>query len=156
VSTTAIEIRPAVTEDIGEILKFEQGVVAAERPLTDQLKAGEVHYYDVAALVASSTSHVLVAVDSGRLIGTGHASIKSSLEYLAHDQHAYLGLMYVDPEFRGRGIIQSIIADLMQWARTMGVSDFYLDVYAQNQSAVKAYEKFGFKANLIEMKMHDR
>jgi ribosomal protein S18 acetylase RimI-like enzyme len=44
----------------------------------------------------------------------------------------------------------------MQWARTMGVSDFYLDVYAQNQSAVKAYEKFGFKANLIEMKMHDR
>jgi GNAT superfamily N-acetyltransferase len=156
VITTVIEIRPAVTEDIDAILKFEQGVVAAERPLNDQLKTGEVHYYDVAALVASSTSQVLVAEDAGRLIGTGHASIKASLEYLAHDQHAYLGLMYVDPEFRGRGIIQSIIADLMQWARTMGVSDFYLDVYAQNQSAVKAYEKFGFKPNLIEMKMHDR
>ena len=134
--TTVIEIRPAVTEDIDAILKFEQGVVAAERPLNDQLKTGEVHYYDVAALVASRTSQVLVAEDAGRLIGTGHASIKASLEYLAHDQHAYLGLMYVDPEYRGRGIIQSIIADLMQWARTMGVSDFYLDVYAQNQSAV--------------------
>ena len=150
------EIRPAVTEDIDTILQFEQGVVAAERPLNDKLKTGTVHYYDVAALVASDSSQVLVAVEAGRLVGTGHASIKESLDYLTHDKHAYLGLMYVDPEFRGRGIIQSIIADLMGWARTKGIADFYLDVYAGNQSAVKAYEKFGFEANLIEMKMHDQ
>ena len=155
-NTTVIEIRPAVADDIESILTFEQGVVAAERPFNDKLKTGEVHYYDVAALVGSDSSQVLVAEVSGRLVGTGHASIKDSLEYLTHEQHACLGLMYVDPEFRGRGIIQSIIADLMQWARTMGVSDFYLDVYAGNQSAVKAYEKFGFEPNLIEMKMHDR
>lgn len=154
--TKVIEIRPAVADDIESILKFEQGVVAAERPFNDKLKYGHVQYYDIAALVASDLAQVLVAEESGRLIGTGHASIKASLEYLTHDTHAYLGLMYVDPEFRGRGIIQSIITDLMQWARTLGVADFYLDVYAGNQSAVKAYEKFGFKPNLIEMKMHDQ
>ena len=154
-TNTSIEIRPATLDDVPAILAFEQGVVTAERPFNDKLKSGEIHYYDVADLVARSSSQVLVAEVSGRLVGTGHASIKESLGYLTHDAHAYLGLMYVDPEYRGEGIIQSIIADLLQWARARGVTDFYLDVYAANQPALKAYEKFGFQASLIEMKMHD-
>ena len=102
-----IKIRVATARDVDTILKFEQGVVAAERPFNDKLKSGEVHYYDVAALVADDSSMLLVAEDAEELIATGHASIKRSLDYLEHDYHAYLGLMYVDPAYRGRGIIQA-------------------------------------------------
>ena len=63
--------------------------------------------------------------------------------------------MYVAPEYRGQGIIQAIISQLLEWSRSQGVSDFYLDVYADNESAVRAYEKFGFEASVIEMKLHD-
>lgn len=150
-----VNIRPAVTTDIATLLEFEQGVVAAERPYNDELKTGVVHYYDVAALIASDESLVLVAEQDGRTIGTGHATIKRSLEYLFHDRHAYLGLMYVEPEYRGQGIIQRIIAALIDWSREQDVTDYYLDVYANNQSAVSAYEKYGFQQSLIEMRLHD-
>jgi GNAT superfamily N-acetyltransferase len=151
-----IQIRAATASDLDTILRFEQGVVAAERPFNDKLKNGEVHYYDVADLIARDSSRVLVAEDSGQLVATGHASIRKSLDYLEHEYDAYLGLMYVDPAYRGQGIIQAIIAELLQWSRSQGVADFYLDVYADNESAVRAYEKFGFQASVIEMKLHDK
>ncbi len=151
-----VAIRSATEHDIDSLLLFEQGVVGEERPLNDSLKEGEVHYYDVAELVASEASMVLVAEVAGELVGTGHATIKKSLDYLEHDQHAYFGLMYVDPGFRRRGIIQSIIEELIVWSRGQGVSDYYLDVYSQNGPAIKAYEKLGFKPNLIEMSLHDK
>jgi GNAT superfamily N-acetyltransferase len=151
-----IRIRAATANDLDTILRFEQGVVAAERPFNNRLKNGEVHYYDVAELIARDSSRVLVAEDSGRLFATGHASIRKSLDYLDHDYHAYLGLMYVAPEYRGQGIIQAIISQLLEWSRSQGIADFYLDVYADNESAVRAYEKFGFQSSVIEMKLHDK
>ena len=152
---TKISIREATAADLPTILTFEQGVVSAERPFNTRLKQGTVHYYDMAALIGSDQTMVLVAEVSGRLIGTGHASLRTSSDYLEHDRHAYLGLMFVEPEYRGQGVIQSIIEKLLEWGRGEGIVDFCLDVYAENESAVRAYEKFGFVRNLVEMKLHD-
>ena len=63
--------------------------------------------------------------------------------------------MYVEPSHRGQGIIQRIIEELLVWSRGEGVTDFFLDVYTGNESAVRAYEKFGFKAHMLEMKLRD-
>lgn len=147
-------IREASPADLGTVLAFEQGVVRAERPFTDVLKDGEVHYYDVAALIESSQTMLLVAELNGELVGTGHATLKQSLEYLSHDRHAYLGLMYVTPECRGQGIVQQIIDKLVEWAKSKGIDECYLDVYSANEPAVRAYEKYGFRKNLVEMKLH--
>jgi ribosomal protein S18 acetylase RimI-like enzyme len=148
-------IREATAADLTTILRFEQGVVKAERPFISALKSGTVHYYDMAAMITSDQTLVLVAECSGVLIGTGHATLRTSLDYLRHDRDAYLGLMYVEPDFRGQGIVKDIIETLLAWARSEGVVDFYLDVIAENEPAVRAYEKFGFERNLIEMKLHD-
>ena len=39
------------------------------------------------------------------------------------------------------GLIQSLIS----WGKNQGMQDFYLEAYAENNSALKAYEKLGFK-----------
>ncbi len=153
--TPKINIREATVADLATILRFEQGVVKAERPFNSTLKSGTIHYYDMAAMIVSEQSLVLVAECSGALIGTGHATLRTSLDYLQHDRDAYLGLMYVEPDFRGQGVVQDIIETLLAWARSEGVVDFYLDVFAENEPAVRAYEKFGFERNLIEMKLHE-
>jgi len=44
-----------------------------------------------------------------------------------------------------------ILQDLVSWGRRRGVTDFYLDVYAENASAVRAYEKFGFRGSLLDV-----
>ena len=150
-----IKIREATPADLPVLLAFEQGVVEAERPYNSKIKADSVHYYDIAELIAHSESRVLVAEKSDRLIATGHSTLKRSSDYFVHDRHAYLGLMYVEPAYRGQGVIQAIIDELLVWARGQGIQDFFLEVYAENESAVRAYEKFGFRPHMLEMKLSD-
>ena len=62
--------------------------------------------------------------------------------------------MYVNPDYRGQGLNNKLMQALMDWATTRGIYDFYLDVYAGSQSAISAYEKLGFEASLVEMKLN--
>jgi GNAT superfamily N-acetyltransferase len=148
-------IREATAADLPALLAFEQGVVESERPYDSSIKAGSVHYYDLAELIVRADSLVLVAEIADQLIATGHSTLKKSAEHFEHDRHAYLGLMFVDPSYRGQGLIQRIIEGLLAWARGEGIKDFFLDVYPENDAAVRAYEKFGFRANMLEMTLRD-
>lgn len=148
-----IIIRAAVQADLPILKQFEQGIIATERPLNDCLKSEDICYYDIGALIDGESSTVLVAQDAGVLVGSGYARIKESKVHLTHDFHAYLGFMYVASSHRGQGINQLIIRALIGWGKTRGMQEFYLEAYADNSSALKAYEKLGFKASLVEMKL---
>lgn len=39
-------------------------------------------------------------------------------------------------------------------AESRGISEIQLDVYAANDSAIKAYEKFGFQPDLLKMRLN--
>jgi hypothetical protein len=54
------------------------------------------------------------------------------------------------------GLNKIILKNLVHWGQSQGVADFYLDVYAENSSAVRAYQKFGFEGSLLEMKFTAR
>jgi len=148
-----IIIRAAVQSDLPILKGFEQGIIATERPLNDSLKTDEICYYDISALIDADNSVVMVADDNGQVVGSGYARIKESKAHLVHDHHAYLGFMYVAPSHRGRGINQLIIQSLINWGKTQGMQDFYLDAYTQNHSAIRAYQKLGFNSSLVEMKL---
>ena len=64
-----------------------------------------------------------------------------------------MGFMYVDPKFRGQGVIQNIIEQLKQWSISLNIFETRLEVYSENTSAIKAYQKKGFENRMIEMKM---
>ena len=146
-------IRAAVQADLPILKEFEQGIIATERPFNDLLKSEYICYYDLGTLIAGENSNVMVAEDDGVIVGSGYARIKESKAHLTHDFHAYLGFMYVAPTHRGQGINQLIIQSLISWGNIKGMQDFYLEAYADNKSALKAYEKLGFKTSLIEMKL---
>jgi len=148
-----IIIRTAVQADLPILKGFEQGIIAAERPFNDCLKPGNICYYDIGALIADENSSVVVAEDNGVIVGSGYARIKQSKAHLQHELHTYLGFMYVAPSHRGQGINQMVIQALVKWGKEQGMQDFYLEAYADNTSALKAYQKLGFQASLIEMKL---
>lgn len=147
-----IQIRPAALSDLPTLLEFEQGVVAAERPMDPTIKSGGVQYYDLPAMIAASHIQLLVAEYQGKLVGSGYARIETGRHYLRHAQHAYLGFMYVDPAFRGQGINTQIIERLRQWADSQGITELRLDVYTINTRAIRAYEKAGFIPHLLQMR----
>jgi ribosomal protein S18 acetylase RimI-like enzyme len=148
-----ITVREAKIEELETLLEFEQGVVEAERPFDSTLRTGEIHYYDLAKLIESPLSAVFVAELDGDLIASGYVLEKEAKDYLKHEHYAYLGFMYVKPEYRRKGVNQQILDALLNWAKERKLTEIRLEVYSQNLSALKAYEKAGFKPLLLEMRL---
>lgn len=148
-----ITIRKATFDDLETLYRFEQGVIEAERPFDKTLKNGLIHYYDLEGMITASHIELLVADLGGELIGSGYARIEDAKPYLQHPKHGYLGFMYVDPNHRGKGVNMKIIQALKEWARSQNISELRLDVYHDNISAIKAYEKIGFSKHMIEMRL---
>jgi len=145
-------IRKAKRADLPVLLEFEQAIVEFERPFDPTLAPTDVNYYDLAGMIDAPQVELLVAEIDGEIIGSGYARLEESKVYLKHRRHAYLGFMYVVPSQRGQGVNQQIIAALTRWAVAQNVHEQRLDVYHDNQAAIRAYEKVGFRRHLTEMR----
>ncbi|WP_426476038.1 GNAT family N-acetyltransferase [Chryseobacterium sp. CBSDS_008] len=146
--------REATEQDLDILLEFEQGVVTAERPFNSTLIEGEIHYYDLNSLMRSPDATVIVAEENNEIIASGYALIKKSEKYYYQfEQYSYLGFMYVKPEHRGKGINKVITDELIAWSKSRGITEIRLEVYAQNESAIKAYEKAGFEPHILLMRL---
>lgn len=151
-----LHIRPATQDDLAILLTFEQGIVEAERPYDSTLKPGEIHYYDLAALIDSKEAEVLVVVDDDEIVGSGYAKVAASSGVRQHDFHAYLGFMYVKPSHRGQGVNQLILDALLEWATARDIFEIQLEVYPDNEAAMRAYSKAGFRPHLLRMRLDSR
>ena len=148
-----ISIRTAVIDDLPILLAFERGIIETERPWDPTVRTGnDVHYYDLAELVESPDAEVIVAVSDGEIVGSGYALIITAKPYRTYDRYAYLGFMYVVPEFRGAGVNKRIIEGLENWSRSQGVTEMILEVYAENSTAIRAYEKSGYAGIVLRMR----
>lgn len=147
--------REARSDDLCRLLELEQCVVEAERPFNPVIKPEGVRYYDFQKLMSSQDALLSVIEESGEIVCTGYIEIRPSKASFSHQKHGYLGFMFVSPEQRGKGLNQRLMDYLLEWGRGRGVTDFYLDVYAQNASAVRAYQKLGFEPLMVEMRLGD-
>lgn len=149
----SIQIRSASLDDLPTLLRFEQGIITAERPFDPTLVPGEFHYYDLAARIRDPDAEVVVAEDNGKVVAGGSAIIKEGNNYNTFHTYAFLGFMYVEPSYRGRGLNRLIIERLVEWSHLKGLKEIRLHVYSDNLNAIHAYEKVGFKKILTEMRM---
>ncbi|OPC01848.1 acetyltransferase [Elizabethkingia ursingii] len=148
-----IKLRHATEGDLPALLEFEQGVVTAERPYNPTLIEGEIHYYNLNSLIDSENAALIVAEDDENIIASGYALIKNTeKDYYNFDRYAYLGFMYVKPEYRGKGVNKLILDELTNWSKDQGVSEIRLEVYSDNVPAVKAYEKAAFEPLILLMR----
>jgi GNAT superfamily N-acetyltransferase len=148
-----ITTRTAILEDLETLLTFEQGIIKAERPFDETLKLGQISYYDIRQMILETETEVAVAEINDRIVGSGYAKIIEAKPYYTFEKYAYLGFMYTDSDFRGLGINSKIIQYLKDWCISQNVNEMRLDVYETNQSAVKAYEKYGFKKDMVNMRI---
>ena len=151
--TIYMTTRKATVNDINILLAFEQKIIDAERAFDSTLKKGHTYYYDIQKMITDPVVEIVVAELNNEVIGCGYARIKKSEPYLAHENYAYLGFMYVVPEYRGMGVNKNIIEALKQWIVSRGITEIRLEVYYTNEAAVRAYQKAGFSKHMIEMRM---
>ncbi|GLU42471.1 GNAT family N-acetyltransferase [Allomuricauda sp. NBRC 101325] len=152
-SLSNLIIREAHLDDLPVLLQFEQEIVKAERPFDPTIREGHVSYYDLKSMIADSNACVVVAEVDGHIVSSGYAIIKKARHYLDHEDYAYLGFMFTDVVYRGKGINAQVIDFLKIWAEAKGLNEIRLTVYNDNLPAIKAYEKVGFKKHIIEMRL---
>ncbi len=147
-------VRKATLEDVPVLLEFEQGLIKAERPMDETIKDGKISYYNVSEFIKNDDSELYVVELNGEIVASGYAKIKPDRHYLKHAKQGYLGFMFVPESRRGKGYNKLIIDALKAWCRERQVFEIRLDVYDVNHSAIRAYEKAGFKKHLITMRMN--
>ena len=147
-----IKIRKATLNDLEQLLVFEQELIKFERAFDPTVKADPVNYYDLKGMLTAPHIEVAVAEVNNKLIASGYARIERSKPFLKYSDHAYLGFMYVLPEYRGKGINKKIIDHLKSWAAAQNIIEFRLEVYYDNVSAIQAYKKIGFSSYSLEMR----
>ncbi len=148
----SLKIRPATKSDISRLREFEQGVIAAEHPLSMNLKADPISYYDLESMLIEDNYEILVVFVDDKTVGCGYARLDESRDFFKHPLNVYLGFMYVVPEYRGQGISGRLMEALIAWGKEKGAGEARLDVYSQNESAVRAYEKAGFHGLMLHMR----
>ncbi|MFK7951809.1 MAG: GNAT family N-acetyltransferase [Ekhidna sp.] len=148
-----INTRSATLDDLPILIEFEQGIIDYERPMDPTLKEDPISYYDLNKLISSFDSEVIVAIIDNEIIGSGYVKVLKAKPYLNHDRFGYIGFMFVQPKHRGKGVNKVINEALISWSRKQGLNEIRLEVYDQNDSAIKAYEKAGYSKNLVEMRM---
>ena len=149
-------LRKATLEDVPILMDFMKGIVDAERPMDVTIKEGEVIYYDLSEIINNVDSELFVVELNNELIASGYAKIKNDRHYLKHTKQGYLGFMFVPEKHRGNGYNKLIVGTLLQWCKARNIHEIRLDVYDDNPSAIRAYEKVGFKKHLINMRLDIR
>ena len=147
-------VRKATLEDLPVLMEFMDGLVNAERPMDPTIKEGKVIYYDLSEIMANEESDLYVVELNNELAASGYAKIKDDRPYLKHKKQGYLGFMFVPEKHRGNGYNKLIMDALLKWGEDRNIFEISLDVYDDNPSAIRAYEKAGLKKHLITMRMN--
>jgi len=145
--------RAAQLPDVPSLLKMEQALIESERPFDSALKARDAIYYDLEFLISDPDSYLMVVEAHNKIVGSTSGQLRQSKDCHEHERHCYLGFIYVDPGFRGRGIASDLIEALKAWSVSHGVKQFFLEVYTKNESAIRAYEKAGFSGLSVKMEL---
>jgi ribosomal protein S18 acetylase RimI-like enzyme len=65
------------------------------------------------------------------------------------DRHAYIFLLYVQPEHRRRGLGSALVRLAETWAIERGDRQIGLQVFANNQPALNLYTKLGYQTQSL-------
>ncbi len=153
---TDVIVREARLEDLQDLLRFEQELIDAERPFDPTIRPSPLNYYDLEHLIHDEQIGIYVAEYKGKLISSGYGMARKARHYLDHEEYAYLGFMYTDPNYRGKGVNHMVLNVLKEWAKKQGLEELRLTVYDENIPAIKAYEKAGFQKHIIEMRLREK
>lgn len=147
-----ISIREASMGDCSRLLELEQHLITVERPFDSHIKSDAI-YYDFEHLISDENSYLIVVESKGVIVGSGYAQIRPTKLYRIPDNQCYFGFIYLEPEQRGKAIGTRILDELKQWGLQRGLRHFQLDVYADNEGAIRAYEKVGFNKLSVTMEL---
>lgn len=69
------------------------------------------------------------------------------------NHYGYVSDVYIEETWRGKGVFQILLQKTIDHLKTRNVQSIKLNVVAQNERALAAYLKVGFKSEEISLRM---
>ena len=143
--TMEIKIREIEVEDYKELLDFMKKVKGETNFLRGYPNEIKMSYEDekeyIKKVKSSETSNYFVVIKNNKMIGcigfNGNTARKMK-------HYGTIGISVLK-EYWGRGIATTLLEKLISWSKEKGIKKINLDVFENNERAIKLYEKFGFK-----------
>lgn len=144
--------RPALETMMAALQDVERGLA------DDRLPGTEMANTHVAALlgeVASKDGRVFLAeVGAGTPVGFAIGWIVEALgRYIVPDKARYglISDVYVDGDWRGRGIGRALLGQMEAHFRAEGLSRVAIQSLVANEAAIRAYERAGYRPATVEL-----
>jgi L-amino acid N-acyltransferase YncA len=136
-----LAVRPASESDAEAIARiYNQGIEDRVATLETELRTAEERRRWMSA--RGPRHPVIVAEAAGAVVGW--ASLNQFNPRLAYQHVADLSV-YVEREWRGKGVGRRLLEALIELARGIGYHKMVLSAFPFNQSGMALYERLGFR-----------
>jgi GNAT superfamily N-acetyltransferase len=149
-----LEMRQAILEDAAQVARFRWEFSPDEVQATDQtLEAFAQGFADFMRLGLESGAWVVwTGVTDGRIIANiyVHCVAKVPRPGLFGKCFGYMTNVYVESEYRNRGVGSALLEHVVAWARQQGIE---LLIVWPSEAALTFYQRFGFKHSAEAMEL---
>ena len=101
--------------------------------------------------ISSEDSDILVADDSGKLVGFIMLSVYESSPIAEIKKYGHIGYFFVKQNMRRKGIGKEIYKKSLEWLKNKKIKRISLEVNFLNKKTIELYKKLGFKEFEINM-----
>lgn len=144
------ELRKAQKSDIEVIQKLNKKLSEKEAEEFDETINVEYTLTDDAAewyrqRITEEDGFAMVAEDSEEVIGYAVGGIHDAEEFRDIDRLAEIESMYLEPEYRGKGIGTQFVEKLRDWAVENNADRLRAEASAGNKAGIKFYRNKGLE-----------
>lgn len=86
------------------------------------------------------------------LTGIGGRDVGYGISTIDHQNRGEVDSLFVDPEFRSRGVGDALMKSTLAWFAARGIDDIAIEVLACNEGALRFYSRYGFAPRTVVMK----
>lgn len=152
------QTREATERDIPALIQLQKELIAFERQFDIGIRDDALYYPadELRGLIHHAHGNVIVIETGDGLVACGLGKIVPGAGWDAYDKKGYIGMVYVSPNQRGRGLGRRVIDALLSWFASQNIKDVHLNVYPDNAAAIALYKSYGFTPHLAYYRKLDR
>jgi len=150
-----MKVRCANLDDVPVICKMYEDFFAFHAELQPAYyKAAEEKGKYPEYIIGSENDDLIIAEIDGNIAGFVHVLETKTEPYdcIVQNKYAVCVDLYTSPKYRKRGVGTSLVNAMKEWAIKRNLKFIQLNVLAENENAIKFYEKVNFQTTAYNMK----
>ncbi|MBN1386553.1 GNAT family N-acetyltransferase [Candidatus Woesearchaeota archaeon] len=149
--TERVDIRKAGIRDYEELKQIRTEFYLWEAERDRRIKKAYVRHLGptLAKMMRQKDKAFFMAEAEGKAIGYAAAEIQKNPAWCVHDKRGHMFNLYVDRQYRRKGVGQKLTEACLRWFKEKGIRDLMIMHYHFNTEAASLYKRYGFREYIV-------